>query len=537
MSRRIASLLVCLAVITRANPHSHDDMPVSPPENLGRVSFEISCKPAVRADFNRGVALLHSFWHAAAEVAFRKVAAADPGCAMAYWGEAMTHLHPLLDSPNSADVDRAREALKKADAATEKSGREAAYIGTLHRFFDDYASVQTPEAYIERTTRYSDAMAALACAYPGDAEAQIFYALALLFSERPGDTSLANRRHAVAILNPLLGRFADHPGIAHYLIHATDGPQMAREGLAAARRYAAIAPAAPHALHMPSHIYARLGLWEEDIRANLASKAASEAKQDPPVGAENRLHALEFLVYAYLQTGRDEQAQALVDEAATVKASEVDPRVVENYYASVEARFPALLTVETQDWEAAARLEPLKDSLWFKQQPTLLAHAIAAGHLHDAQAGKEAAAAIDALLPKISALQPGAVAATVSDEIHAWAAFSQGEVDAAIARLRPVADRQASSGKGEVELPAREMLAEMQWLADRPEEAFQEYEASLRSDPNRFNGLLGAARAAERLGKMSVAAGYYRTLLQNCGAANGAALSVLAHAREVVAQR
>jgi tetratricopeptide (TPR) repeat protein len=312
---------------------------------------------------------------------------------------------------------------------------------------------------------------------------------------------------------------------------------MAQHGLAAARRYAAIAPAAPHALHMPAHIYARLGLWEDDIRSNLASKAASEAKSDPPVGAENRLHAMEFLVYAYLQTGRDEQAHALVGEAGTVKASDVDPRVVENYFAAAVARFPVLFSIETQDWATAASLMPVKDGLWFKQQPTLLAHAIAAAQLHDAEAGKAAAAAIDALIPKIPALSPGAPAATVSDEIHAWADFSQGAVDSAIARLRPVADRQARSGKGEVELPAREMLAEMELLAGRPEEALQEYAASLRSDPNRFNGLLGAARAAEKLGKMDAAAGYYRTLLKNCPAANGAALNVLAHAREVVAQQ
>jgi tetratricopeptide (TPR) repeat protein len=367
-------------------------------------------------------------------------------------------------------------------------------------------------------------------------EAQIFYALSLLFAETPGDTSLANPRHAVAILNALLKRFPEHPGIAHYLIHACDNPQMADDGLAAARRYASIAPSAPHALHMPSHIYARLGLWDDDIRSNLASKAAAEVKSDPPIGAENRLHPMEFLVYAYLQTGRDEQAHALVVEAATVKASDVDPRVVENFYASAEARFPVLFCIETQDWTTAAQLVPLKDGLWFKQQPTLLAHAIAAGHLHDAQAGKAAAAAIDAIIPKIPALQPGAVAATMSDEIHAWADFSQGDVDAAIARLRPVADRQAKSGKGEVELPAREMLAAMELLANRPAEALKEYEASLHSDPNRFNGLLGAAHAAEKLGKMNVAAGYYRTLLKNCAETNGAALTALAHARDVVAQ-
>jgi hypothetical protein len=539
LRRRIVPILLCLAAVaSQADAHSHDDMAGMPvPHNLGSVSFETSCKPAVREDFNRAVALLHSFWIPIARETFEHVAATDPGCAMAYWGEAMTDLHQLFDSPNADDIARGQQALKKADAATETSPRETAYIGALHGFFDDYATVNTPALYVARTKAYSDAMETLAAAYPDDLEAQIFYALSLLFSDTPDDVKLINPRHAVAILNPLLRRFPNHPGIAHYLIHACDNPPMAQDGLAAARRYAQIAPSAPHALHMPSHIYARLGLWQDDIRSNLASKAASEAKTGPRIGAENRLHAMEFLEYAYLQIGHENEARAILNEAHTVKASDVDPQV-NDYYPQVEARYATLLSIETHDWTAAARLEPVKGAWWYVQDFALLAHAVAAAHTHDPKAAQAAADAVDALLPKNPPpqLRPGGSAAARMDEIHAWALFARGDVNGALARLRPVADRQARIGKGEVELPAREMLAEMELMSGRTTDALRDYQASLLSDPNRYNGLLGAAQAAEKLGKTAVASGYYRTLLQNCAGANGAAvLPVLQHARQVVA--
>jgi len=543
MYRRAALILLFSAAVgARANAHSHDEMAGMPaPQKLGSVSFETSCKPAVHADFNRGVALLHSFWITAARDEFEHVAAADPACAMAYWGEGMTDLHQYFDTPTPADVARAQEDLKKADAATETSPRETAYIGALHAYFDDFAEVKSPAQYRLRAKRYSDAMETLAAAYPGDIEAQIFYALSLLYSDTPEDVALVNPHHAVAILAPLLKRFPDHPGIAHYLIHACDNPHMAQEGLTAARRYAQIAPAAPHALHMPAHIYARLGLWQDDIRSNLASKAASEVTSGPHIGAENRLHAMDFLEYAYLQIGHDEEAGAIVNEARTVKAADVDPQIDVAYYQGIQAHFPSMLAIETHDWAKAARLSAKgtdERAQWYVQQPVLLAHAIAAAHVRDIQAAMNAASAIDALLPKdVPELKPGGSGATVPDEIHAWSSFAQGDVEGALARLRPVADRQDKIGKGEVDLPAREMLAEMELMAGRADDALKDYQASLASDPNRFNGLLGAAQAAEKLGRTSIAAGYYRTLIQNCGSANGAALAVLAHAREVVAAR
>ena len=501
-------------------------------EQLGTVSFENSCKPSVKADFNRAVALLHSFWLDEAERTFEKVAAADPDCAIAYWGEAITNLHQINGEPSAADLAAGRTALAKADMAREQSPREADYIKAIHHFYDGYE----PKDYFAYAGRYADAMGALSAAHPADLEAKLFYALALLEADPPEDTALLNPRKAVAILNPLLRDHPNHPGIAHYIIHASDNPETAKEGLFAARRYASIAPASPHALHMPSHIFARLGLWQEDIRSNLAAKAAAEKNDGTMhVGAENRLHAMEFLEYAYLQVGRDAEAHEILDEAGTVKASDVDP-AYPHYWATVEARFPALFAIETQDWTAAEHLQPIAGADAFSRGLTLLAHAIAAGHRHDGRAGNEAARAYDAVLEKEPFVRPGDGLATVRDEIHAWANFSQGSLDAARELLRPIAERQRKAGKGEVELPAGEMLADMLLLDGKVMEALQAYRASLLSDPNRFNALLGAGRAAELAGQPSLAAQYYRKLLANCTDANAAALDLLEHARAFVAK-
>ena len=234
--------------------------------SLGSVSFNISCKPQVKAEFNHGIALLHSFWLDEAEKSFGKVAAADPECAMAYWGVAMADFNQVNGGPTDTGVVAANRALRMADKAREKDPREAAYIHAVHLFFDGYAE----KDFDVYSKRYTDAMEEVATHYPNDLEAQVFYALALINSDARDDVALINPKKAVAILYPIFRQHPDHPGIAHYIIHACDNPAMAQQGLEAARRYASIAPAAPHALHMPGHIFARLGLWDEDIRSNLA---------------------------------------------------------------------------------------------------------------------------------------------------------------------------------------------------------------------------------------------------------------------------
>jgi hypothetical protein len=497
------------------------------PAVLGSVSFQTSCKPRVKEEFNRAVALLHSFWLDEAERTFRAVTMRDPDCAMAQWGVAMSDFNQVNGGPTSAGVAAANRALAKADAAREKDAREAAYIHALHSFFDGYAEKDF-QNYAER---YADAMSQVAAAYPNDLEAQVFYSLALINSEPRDDVALANKKKAVAILNPLFRAHPNHPGIAHYIIHACDNPVMAQQGIEAAVRYAAIAPAAPHALHMPSHIFMRLGLWQDNIRSNLASKAASEDAA-VHVGAEARLHAMEFLEYAYLQSGHYSEAAAIVAEAKTVKESDVDPRFP-HYFSIAEALYPALFAIETQDWATAASLK-LEGPNWFTQAQAMLAHAVAAVHLHDAEGGKAAAEALEASVAPYPKLQAGSSYATLPDEIRAWARFAQGDLKGAVTLLEPVADRQDKLGEGGIEVPAREMLADMLLLNGRFAESLHEYQGVLASDPNRFNALLGAGRAAESLSERDVAANYYRTLLANSAGADGSALVALRHAQMVV---
>jgi tetratricopeptide (TPR) repeat protein len=497
------------------------------PAMLGSVTFQTSCKPQVKQQFNRAVALLHSFWLDEAERVFKAVAKRDPDCAMAQWGVAMSNFNQVNGGPTAAGVAAAIEALARADAAREKDPREAAFVRALHRFFEGYAE----KDFQDYAEQYAGAMAQVAAAYPSDLEAKIFYALALINSEPRDDVALANKKKAVAILYPLFRAHPNHPGIAHYIIHACDNPGMAQEGIEAAVRYASIAPAAPHALHMPSHIFMRLGLWQDDIRSNLASKAASE-NPTMHVGAEARLHAIDFLEYAYLQSGQYSQAAGIAAEAKTVKESDVDPRFP-NYYAIVEARYPVLLAIETEDWNMAANLK-LQGPNWFTQAQGLLAHAVAAGHLHDPEGGKAAGEALEVSVAPYPQVRAGSANATLPDEIRAWARFSQGDVAGAVSLLKPVADRQDKLGEESIEVPAREMLAQMLLLDGRFADALQQYQGVLVSDPNRFNALLGAARAAEALSERDVAANYYRTLLANCSGANGKGLEVLRHARTVI---
>jgi len=523
----LGSLLAVSSVT--AQEHEHSD-PMPPAAKLGAVSFEISCKAELQAEFNRAVALLHSFWHSEAQREFEKVAATDPNCAMAYWGVAMSHFHLGLSWPAAADIELGREALTKAEAASETDAREAAYIAALRELYTDFQADDSWKYF----KSYADKLSQIAKMYPHDLEAKVFEGLALILAQQPGDLNLTELKQAVDLLQPLLLQYPEHPGIAHYLIHACDTPGLAQEGLEAARRYAKIAPAAPHALHMPSHIFTRLGLWQEDIDSNLASKMAAE---NAHAGAENRLHAMEFLEYAYLQIGHNDEARAIIAEAKTAPQSEVDSRYG-GYYAIVQARFPTMFAIETRDWQAAAHAEPIPGDDGWGRGLILLTHAIAAGYLKDRALANATLQASEVFMKQQMKGRPlprsGTPEASFLDEIHAWTDFANGDLKGALRLLRPIADRQDKLGKGEVDLPVREMLAEMLLIDGNAGEALREYQASLASDPNRYNGLLGAGRAAERLGERNVAANYYRTLLANCTGANGGALVTLRHPQTVV---
>jgi tetratricopeptide (TPR) repeat protein len=511
----------------QAETHHHAE----PVEKLGTVSFPISCAANVQAAFERGVALLHSFWYDEAEKQFKQIAAKDPECAMAYWGEAMSFYHQLWDRPDEAHLKRGWELMQKAESTGKKTERERDYIEALAAFYQDYGRVDQDK----RATAYSQGMEKVYQRYPEDNEAAVFYALSLLASKPESDTQLAYPKKAVSVLNAVLKKDPDHPGVAHYLIHACDNPKMASLGLPAARRYAEIAPAAPHALHMPSHIFARLGLWQEDIQSNLASKVAAEKLGPMHAGAENRLHAMDFLEYAYLQIGEDEKAKAIIAESETVRAADLD-QGFDGYLNYVRAYFPAKYALETRHWKDAEALQPRAGAEAMHQAITYWARAVGAGHLRDVAGARTAVQQFDAML---EAMKKGPHAYAVKGmemdrgEARAWLAFAEGKDEEAVGLLRPIAEKQDQVGKGEVELPAREMLADILLEMNRPQDALAEYEKSLKSDPNRFNGLYGAARAAELAHYPEKASAYSAQLLKNCANAANSDRPELAHAKEL----
>ena len=501
----------CSSTLWCDEHHEH----FSPNEKLGTVSFPTSCSPAAQKSFERGVALLHSFWYDEAEKQFKEVSENDPHCAMAYWGEAMSLYHQLWSRPTAADLAQGAGLMKKAKAAKPKTQREREYVEAMATFYRD------PKLdYEKRADAYAAAMQTVYEHNPGDHEAAAFYALSLLASEPDEDLTLANPKKAIAILNKLYAEEPDHPGVAHYLIHACDNPQLAEQGLAAARRYASIAPSSAHALHMPSHIFARLGLWQEDIQSNLASIASSQKS-----AGENKvhsLHAMDFLEYAYLQVGENSKAKSLVDEVATMQKPAADSpmdREMQRYYVYTRAHFAALYYLETRQWKEAIPLEPPTDAPSTVRAITYLAHAIAAGHLRDLPSAKKAVEQYNAMVEETAKDRPYAATGmkTGADEARAWLAFAEAKNEEAIGLLRPLANKQDVLGKGEVEIPARELLADMLLEMDRPQEALMEYERSLKTDPNRFNGLYGAGRAAELAHEPEKARTFYAQLIKNCG--------------------
>ncbi|MGI8959053.1 MAG: hypothetical protein ACR2IV_04670 [Bryobacteraceae bacterium] len=533
---RVHSSLLAIAFIfglsaawaDQVEPHHHTE----PVEKLGTISFPTSCAASVQTSFERGVALLHSFWYDEAERQFKKVAAKDPGCAMAYWGEAMSSYHQLWDRPDEAHLKHGWDLVQKAEMTGEKSERERDYIEALATFYRDYDKVD----HDKRAAAYSERMEKVYQHYPDDNEAAVFYALSLLASEPENDTQLAYPKKAVSILNEVLKKEPDHPGVAHYLIHACDNPRMASLGLPAARRYAEIAPGSSHALHMPSHIFTRLGLWQEDIQSNLASKAAAEKLGLQ--GGAGRLHAMDFLEYAYLQAGEAGKAKALIAETEMVRTADLH-QGFSGYLNYARAQFPATYALETRQWKVAEALQPPAGAEPMHQAITYWARAVGAGYLRDVAEGRAAVKQFDAMLEAVKKGPHAYVAKgmqTKRDEARAWLAFAEGKNEQALGLLRPLAERQDEVGKGEVDLPAREMLADMLLEMNRSEDALVEYEKSLKSDPNRFNGLYGAARAAELGHHSERASEYSAQLLKNCEKAAHSDRPELAHAKELVTQ-
>jgi len=489
-------------------------------ERLGTVAFANSCTPSVQTSFNRGIALLHDFWYEEAKKQFDEIAQADPTCSIAHWGSAMSEYHQIWNRPDETTSARAWAELKKADSPRAQTDREREYISALSVFFRP-----GKQDYQARVEAYSASMERLYSHYPNDVDAAAFYALSLLAAAPPNDTTLANNRKALALLNPLFDQYPDHPGLAHYIIHACDTPSLAPQGLHAAERYGPIAPSAPHAVHMPGHIFARLGMWKQDIESNLGSVAASEAAEARhQSGAFDQLHADDFLLYAYLQSGQDANAKAVVDKtAALLTRFEAMPHMsthgMDGMFASYRNEFPAIYYLEMRDWKSTAALEPAAGSLPQAQLVIYWARNLAAGHLHNADGARTNLAKHDSLMEEVKKGKSAYIADSTFAQIErgemlAWTAFAEGKQQVALAEMRKSADLQDKVGQGEVDIPAREMLADMLLDFHEPQQALAEYELSLKMSPNRLNGLYGAGRAAEEAGNKTKAAEYYSKLLQ-----------------------
>src|SRR5712675_406909 len=504
-------------------------------EKLGTVQFANSCKPEVQPLFQRGVALLHSFWYAEGAKTFAAVAKADPACAMAHWGTAITLFGNPFTWPLTGDaLPQGWAAVERAKAANAKTQRERDYIGAIEAFYKDADKVD----HRTRALGYLKAMEQITERYPEDSEASIFYALALNATALPADKTYGNQLKAATILEKVFAAQPDHPGVAHYLIHSYDYPPIAAQGLPAARRYASVAPSAAHALHMPGHIFTRRGLWDESIETNLRSVATSKNHFDS-------LHALDYLEYAYLQQGRDGDARHVRDEINALKT--VSPEHFVTAYAL--AAIPSRYALERGRWVDAAKVSPQpgeRDFQWekFPQAAAVMVYARALG---SARSGD--APAVRRAIDKLQSLRQDMIQAKIPywaqqadiqiKVASAWAAFAEGNREEAQRMMREGADMEDASEKHPVTpghvVPARELLGDMLLELNQPALALKEFEASHKIEPGRFRGLLGAARAAELSGDKAKAKGYYADLLRLAAKSDGERPE-LARAKEFLAK-
>lgn len=521
-----------------AEHHHHHD--AGEAEVLGQVNFPTSCAERSREPMRRGVALLHSFGYSVAQIQFEAIAKDDPGCAMAHWGIAMTQFHELWGGPDADALKLGREEMAKARAAASSMATmpiERAYIDALSAFFEP-----AKETFQQRAEAYEAKMNELHKNFPDDVEGAAFDALSMLASVAPEDTSLTHEREALAILVPLFAAHPDHPGLAHYIIHTCDTPALAAEGLSAAREYAKIAPSSPHALHMPGHIFARLGMWQEDIDSNLASVAASEkAEAAGQPGGAHQMHAEEFLIYAYLQTGQDEKAHELTANMCRVgqhmaAMPGMDDMKDSGHYFDDEVN--AIYAIEMHQWKELAAMKPAPGSKNFAPLYTYWGQGIAAGHLGDEKLSKAALKRFDkALRPIEKESNTYSAKAVMRQEMVAWKEFARKHPEAAVEAMRKAADQQDKLGQNEVDIPAREMLGDLLVMEHKPEAALAEYRVALKLSPNRLNGLLGAGAAAEQAKLPEQAREYYRAAAKQTDNGAHSQRPEVARAVEFVAER
>ena len=504
-----------------AQAHDDDAAPKgAPSEQLGEVDFRVTCNAAAQKEFNRGMALFHSFWFDPAKKSFGKVLELDAQCAMAHWGNAFMSMgNPFAWPANPNAMKAAAAANAQAQRLGARSQRENDYIAALAVFLKDWETVD----FRKRVVAFEQAMGGIADRNPDDIEAQILYALILDASALPTDKTYANQLKAGAILAPLLVKYPAHPGVPHYLIHTYDYADLAPKGLPAARIYAGIAPSVPHALHMPSHIFSRLGLWEEMVEGNRASYRAAMSELDQTtlgIGAYDALHAMDYMVFGQLQQAQDKAAQKVADEVAATHTVNVENFVAAYAFASI----PSRIALEHDDWKEAASLKLSPPNLAWSKYPQAEAILVFARGLGAARSGDIDAARNDA--QRLQALRDVMIAAKSNywagqaefqiKTVNAWVAFAEKHTDQALQMMRAAADLEEASDKHPVTpgniVPSRDLLADMLMAAGQPQQALVEYQRSLKRDPNRFRGMYGAALAAEAAGNPAVARDHYSKL-------------------------
>jgi Tfp pilus assembly protein PilF len=471
-------------------------------QRLGAVHFETSCNETAQRRFDRGMRYQHSFWYSASKDIFEEVLKADPSCAIAYWGIAQSLLFNPFGVPPAANLAEGLAALEKAKAIGAKTPRENEFIAALAAFYTDYDKVD----HRTRVGRYLKAMEALAQRYPQDEEAQIYYALALDVAASPADKTYANQLKAAAILEGIFKRQPQHPGVAHYLIHSYDYPPIADKGLDAARSYSKIAPSAPHAQHMPSHIFTRVGYWKDSIAANQASVRAAKAEK----GYGDQLHGQDYMVYAYLQLAQDKAARAVIDEMA----ASTGPDAPGSSFAL--AASPARYVVERGDWSGAAELAVRPTKFPHVAAITHFARALGAARASKPEAAQADIAKLAELRDKLREAKDAYWAEQVDIQwqiANAWVLNAQGKQDEALKAMAAAADAEDKTEKAPVTpgpiAPARELLGAMLLERGMAKEALAAFEATLTKEPHRLGATLGAAKAAEKLGDTAKARTHY----------------------------
>ena len=507
MKLRLIHLAIAAALATPPFGLAHETDSQS--SVLGKVTFPTSCDPKVQPSFERAVAMLHSFWYSAGEQAFREVLKADPQCAIATWGIASILMsNPLAGqgaSPKGAEA--AQAAIDEGRRIGAKTERERDYIEAVAAYYKDFSTRPERERQVARAKAYE----ALAQKYKTDDEAQIFYALYLAGTQTQADQTYAAYLKAAAILEDEFRKYPDHPGVAHYLIHSYDAPPIADKGLTAARRYAGIAPAAPHALHMPSHIFTRVGSWQESVATNTRSRDVAIAGNEP----DEAYHASDYMVYADLQLARDGEARRNID--AAMKITGISARFVAPYAI---ASMPARYVYERGAWQEAAKLQPIGSTYPFVEAITYFTRSLCEARAGDLAAAKKDAEQLESIHKALLDAKNTYWANEVEVQrlsAAAWIALGEKKSDEALNLMRGAADLEDKNEKHIVTpgriVPARELLGDMLLEVKQPDAALKEYEASQLREPNRFRNYLGSARAAEMMGDRAKAAAYYQKLL------------------------